>query len=211
MARPQTPEEKLEACINMLLQKEFPYTHTSDVNDAAASGAAHVAEKIVARKRARKEGVRPLNFLDLPPEIRDQIYELAVKYCDSLTKDVIRLKPKRGKVDLDRCPALQPGITSVTPASNLNDFCVVGSYCDNASIENGDAQVCQWLDRIGEQNAQMLQSFRIFWYCPVSRSSVREFERIKAASKLAMVAKVTTCKTTQSFEQGYKWTSGDFD
>ncbi|KAK5705569.1 hypothetical protein LTR97_002688 [Elasticomyces elasticus] len=216
MARQRTLEEKLEACINTLLQKELPYTHIFDINDAAAWGAAQAAERSVARRRARKYGVRPLHFLELPPEIRDQIYELVVKYRDCRTKDMIRLEPKSAWVSLYKRPALhpatQPAITVVSRQLRgetlpmfygINEFCMIGSDADNSNMKS--AQVCQWLGGIGVQNAQMIRSFQIFWYGSGTYGLLERVEQLQASSALAMVAKVTTCKTTRSLEQWGKW------
>ncbi|KAK5687713.1 hypothetical protein LTS10_001853 [Elasticomyces elasticus] len=182
--------------------ERVPSTHFSDINDAAALGAAQAAE----RRKARIYGVRPLHFLELPPEIRDQIYELAVKCRDCLTKDMIRLEAKSAWAGLPRNPALQPAITKVSRQLRgetlpmfygINEFCVIGNDADNGKIQSGDAQVCKWLNGIGVQNAQMIRSFQMFWYGSGTYGLVERVEQLKATSALAMVAKVTTCNYTK--------------
>ncbi|KAK3657579.1 hypothetical protein LTR56_002354 [Elasticomyces elasticus] len=168
----QTLEQKLQKCINDLLRKEFPYTHASDINGAAASGAAGIASDILARKRTRKDGVRPLEFLDLPPEIRNLVYEYTVKQHDQCRGDNIVLWAGSKGLALDAHAAAQPAITRVSwqlrhdtlsMFYGLNKFAVLANYSHAAAIADGSSQACRWLRCIGAEKARMIKNFTVLW------------------------------------------------
>ncbi|KAK5705564.1 hypothetical protein LTR97_002683 [Elasticomyces elasticus] len=200
----QTLEEKIEACISTLLRKEFPYTHTSDINGAAALGAVQVANDILARKNARRTGVRPLQLLELPAEIRNRIYEYAVKLYDTQRKDIIRMGAGKSMY-FDSNPAAQPAITRVSRQLrkdtlsmfyNVNDFAVQALPINAADIRDGSSQVCRWLRCIGAEKAHMIKNFTVYWYdgAPFGTASAARINQLMVGSELATLAPVAKVK-----------------
>ncbi|KAK4892304.1 hypothetical protein LTR27_009138 [Elasticomyces elasticus] len=210
MARQQSLEEKLEACINALLQKEFPYTHTSDINEAAAFGALNTAAKIVSRKKSRKEGVRPPKFLDLPPEIRDQIYACALKYRERRLKG----RPNEFTIQLDEAygplkrsypkgqfhPVTQPSLTRVSRqlrTETLSMYYSINSFelrLDDASVKVKKVeqmQALKWLAAIGASNAQLIKDITIIYsYDQIPKIEMSRLMKETALSTVAAVAVV---------------------
>ncbi|KAK5732229.1 hypothetical protein LTR17_010675 [Elasticomyces elasticus] len=198
MAPQQTLEEKLEACINALLQKEFPYTHTSDINEVASSTARTAARQIVAKKAARKDGVRALKLLDLPNELLDRIYEYAVTYHCSFDKDDTTIAFRSFCSNFsDEHPAKQPAITKVSRQVReatlgmfykLNQFYIRLTTLDEVKVMDGTFQACQWLESIGAQNVESIKNITI-QYCPFCPGRTLIMDMMKN-SKLKSVVKV---------------------
>ncbi|KAK5732233.1 hypothetical protein LTR17_010679 [Elasticomyces elasticus] len=209
----QTLEEKIEACISALLRKEFPYTHTSDINGAAALGAVQVATDIVARKRARNTGVRPLQFLELPREIRNLIYEYAVKFYGRQGRDTIRLGASSSKLLCsDILSAVQPAITRVSRQLrkdtlpmfyNVNNFAVKTLDRHAPAIRDGSSQVCRWLRCIGAEKARMIKNFTVCWYdnAAFGTTSAARINQLIVGSELAILAQVAKVKGARNLQE----------
>ncbi|KAK3674543.1 hypothetical protein LTR78_005629 [Recurvomyces mirabilis] len=166
MAKAQTFEDKLQTCIAGSLREEYPYTHTSTINNAS-SLAAGAAERAVLweKRQIERQGVRPLDFMDLPPELRSRIYEMVLRF-DHFGDRVIQfdqtpmfwfeIKPGY------RHPACQPAITRVSRLlreETLKMFYSINTFSISlpeafATLEAGrKPEFEQWLEGIGETNA----------------------------------------------------------
>ncbi|KAK4892302.1 hypothetical protein LTR27_009136 [Elasticomyces elasticus] len=175
MTKKPTFEERLQACIITMLREEYPYTHTSDINNVATDAAKRAANDIVQRKKARKEGVRPLQFMELPAEIRSLIFEYAVSYeawpCYDIT--TIHLQGMRCTDSRYGTPAAQPPITRVSRQvreetlamfNGVNHFLI--ELCPHKTAQGHvvAASGKSWLDAIGEKNVKMIKKVTIqYW------------------------------------------------
>ncbi|KAK3652162.1 hypothetical protein LTR56_005293 [Elasticomyces elasticus] len=80
--KPETIEDRLEKCIRSLLHEEYPYTKSSMINEVASICAPYTVARILREKRRDHTGCRDIQFLDLPSELRNMIYELTVTTAD---------------------------------------------------------------------------------------------------------------------------------
>ncbi|KAK3657574.1 hypothetical protein LTR56_002349 [Elasticomyces elasticus] len=165
-------------------------------------------------KRRRKEGVRPLKFMDLPPEIRDQIYEYALKCRTS--NWVFRGQQNEGKIQLNASkgalksfsledqhhPATQPSLTRVSRqlrAETLAMYYGINSF--ELRLDQGDdiphvkahnveqMQALKWLAAIGPSNAQLIKNIKILYaYESISQLEMDRLMNTKPLSTVAAVA-----------------------
>ncbi|KAK5705570.1 hypothetical protein LTR97_002689 [Elasticomyces elasticus] len=189
------------------------FTHTSDIVKVATQGAFTIAGGIiestpvqrliyVKRKRNRKEGVRPLQLMDLPPEIRNRIFEHVVSshnVCsDASTTIDLQGLWRRGAPY--KYAAAQPAITRVSRQLrkdtlemfyNVNQFVIelTGLYTwDLASV--GDCKASQWLEAVGRQHAAAMKNITVK-YCPYElRSLNTTIDRVMADTSFRYVAGV---------------------
>ncbi|KAK3657573.1 hypothetical protein LTR56_002348 [Elasticomyces elasticus] len=211
MATKQSFEERLQACINTMLREEYPFTHTSDIVEVASRGASTIADEIISkfgaaanifrRKRSRKEGVRPLQLMDLPAEIQNRIFEYAVS-CFTQYKDkaTIELQAIHSCGGLYNWTAAQPAITRVSRQvradslamfHSINHFVVEIIDWTAWKLTNiGDHRASQWLEAIGPQNATAIKTITIR-YCPDTLQKLgTSIDRIMTVTPFRFVATV---------------------
>ncbi|KAK5687711.1 hypothetical protein LTS10_001851 [Elasticomyces elasticus] len=189
-------EERLQACINDMLRAEYPYTHTSDINAVATDAARRAAFGIVQRKNARKEGVRPLKFLELPAEIRNVIYEHTVKVQSKIFGDSITV----GNMSMTCDCARQPPITRVSRQVreetlamfySINHF-VIQADCIFVMMDPASLwRIAKaWLGAIGQEHAESIKDITIEYFRTVLVKRGTSIEREMAETSLRFVAKV---------------------
>ncbi|KAK4892307.1 hypothetical protein LTR27_009141 [Elasticomyces elasticus] len=172
----QTLEEKIEACISALLRKEFPYTHTPDINEAAALGAVQAANDIVARDttyQGASSGKR--TCLDSYPAAQPAI----TRVSRQLREDTLPM------------------------FYDVNNLAIKAIGTNAADIRDGSSQVCRWLRCIGAENAHMIKSFTVCWYDgrPFSTTSAATINQMIAVSELAILAPVVKVKGARDSEE----------
>ncbi|KAK5732228.1 hypothetical protein LTR17_010674 [Elasticomyces elasticus] len=172
MATKQSFEQKLQACINTMLREEYPFTHTSDIVKVATRGASIIAGDIIKRKRGRKEGVRPLQLMDLPAELRNRIFEYTVS-CRTGCKGraTIELQGLYSGGKPYKWAAAQPAVTRVSRQLRketlemfygVNHFIVELTRLETFEVETiGDHKASQWLEGIGPQHAAFMKAISI--------------------------------------------------
>ncbi|KAK5721187.1 hypothetical protein LTR17_014828 [Elasticomyces elasticus] len=186
-------EDKLQACINTLLREEYPFTYPSIINNVAYETAALAASMIVQRKKACKQGVRLLQFMDLPPELRNRIHEYTVQSherCWEETTDIHIC------YDFQIFAALQPAITKVSRQlrrETLAMFYATNSFVVELDRLNTDEQTTgkfpaiSWLGTIGAVNRAHIKNFTIR-YIP---GSLRvPLEQLLSETDLSLVADI---------------------
>ncbi|KAK5712106.1 hypothetical protein LTR15_012175 [Elasticomyces elasticus] len=188
-------EARLEACVSAMLREEYPFTHNTIINDVARVTASYSASEIVARKKACKKGVRPLQFMELPAEIRNRIHEYTVSYCneyhfDSSTKDDEIAFTKWS----DGHAALQPPITKVSRQLRsetlemfyaTNRFVLALGHISRIELVQGNFRARKWLRAVGTVNAAYMKDFTIRYK---SRQLPVSIEEVLAKTGLSLVA-----------------------
>jgi hypothetical protein len=129
-------------------------------------------------KAQMKQGVRPLDFMDLPAEIRTTIYEMTFAAMPA------HIHNKR--------PSRPPGITRASRTLRQESlalfyahtmfFTKIDEYSEPTTGSGGAVEfnfeaVRAWLSAIGEGNAALVQSFKV--YTP----STGGIEEVKAAMR----------------------------
>ncbi|KAK3626786.1 hypothetical protein LTR56_019604 [Elasticomyces elasticus] len=172
MAAKQSFEEKLQACINTMLRTEYPFTHTSDIVEIAGTGAKVVADGIIAKKRNRKEGVRPLQLMDLPPEIRNRIFEYAVGcFARDKGRATINLQGIYSGGSYYKWAAAQPAVTRVSRQLRketlemfyeFNRFVIELTHVETCLLTKvREHRAGQWLETIRPQHATAIKAITI--------------------------------------------------
>ncbi|KAK3657572.1 hypothetical protein LTR56_002347 [Elasticomyces elasticus] len=197
MPSKQAVEERLQACINTILREEYPNTHTSDINAVATDAAMRASNGIVKKKKARKGGVRPLQFLELPAEIRNCIYEFALKFRNEHTEDSIKMG---GLLSNDHKDARQPAITMISRQVRedtlamyygINRFVV---ELRQSLLETGVGKMAfkanAWLGAIGERHGEKIKDITIAYRRRDLSALGTSIEREMAETNLRFVAKV---------------------
>ncbi|KAK5712114.1 hypothetical protein LTR15_012183 [Elasticomyces elasticus] len=179
-----------------MLRAEYPYTHTSDINAVATDAARRAAFGIMQRKNARKDGVRPLKFLELPAEIRNRIYTDTVKLQSKIFGDSITI----GSMSISSNCARQPPITRVSRQvrkETLAMFYSINHFVIQADTIFGlmDAESLwrianAWLGAIGQQHAKSIKDITIQYFRTVLARRGTSIEREMAETNLRFVAKV---------------------
>ncbi|KAK5687719.1 hypothetical protein LTS10_001859 [Elasticomyces elasticus] len=164
-------EARLEACVSAMLREEYPCTHNTIINDVARVTASYGASEIVARKKACKKGVRPLQFMELPAEIRNRIHEYTVSHYQKWT-----LAPGVQDDEIgftgwsDGHAAVQPAITKVSRqlrGETLQMFYATNRFVldleDIADVElvQGTFSAIKWLMAIGTVNAAHIKDLKL--------------------------------------------------
>ncbi|KAK3657580.1 hypothetical protein LTR56_002355 [Elasticomyces elasticus] len=196
MAPKPSFEDRLEACINTMLREEYPFTHTSVINGVASETAESVARKIIKRKKACKGGVRPLQFMDLPSELRNRIHEYTVSYYNKRGSAASSVKDDEIVFAqyLKTCVAMQPPITRVSRQLRsetlemfyaMNRFVLYLEHRPVMDLVQGNFQASKWLRAIGSVNATHIKHFTIR-YNP--RMLPIPMEEIFAKTGLSLVA-----------------------
>ncbi|KAK3657571.1 hypothetical protein LTR56_002346 [Elasticomyces elasticus] len=201
MTKKPTFEERLQACIITMLREEYPYTHTSDINKVATDAAKYAANDTVQRKNARKEGVRPLQLMELPAEIRSLIFEYAVSYeawpDNRIT--TIHLQGMHFKDSRYGFPAVQPPITRVSRQVReetlalfygLNHFHIELYPHKTAQGHMVAANGKSWLDAIGEKNVKTIKEVTIQYWPAILKARNVSVEREMTDTNLRFVAGV---------------------
>ncbi|KAK5705563.1 hypothetical protein LTR97_002682 [Elasticomyces elasticus] len=188
-------EDRLEACINTMLREEYPFTHTSIINGVASETAGSAARKIIKRKKACKQGVRPLQFMDLPPELRNRIHEYAVRYYDQwMTDSGTRNHEILTAKWSESYAAMQPAITKVSRQLRsetlemfyaTNQFVITLDYITSIEVDEGTFKASKWLRAIGTVNATHIKDCTILF---TPRYLCVPIEEILAKTDLSLVA-----------------------
>ncbi|KAK5687712.1 hypothetical protein LTS10_001852 [Elasticomyces elasticus] len=201
MATKQSFEERLQACINTMLREEYPFTHTSDIVAVASRGASTIADEIIEKKRGRKEGVRPLQLMDLPSEIRNRIFDSAVSNMRRKNdKATIDFHTGSSYGDFYRWAAAQPAITRVSRQlrkETLEMFYDVNHFVvkltdwttwKHTSVE--DHKASQWLGAIGPQHAASIKAIILTYSQHRLQQLGTSIDRIMADTSFRYVAAV---------------------
>ncbi|KAK4944693.1 hypothetical protein LTR10_015863 [Elasticomyces elasticus] len=183
-----------------MLREEYPFPHTSDIVEVASRGASANADEIIEKKRGRKEGVRPLQLMDLPPEIRNRIFEYAVSSYSvcSYARTTTDLQGLWCIGELYRYAAVQPAITRASRQLrketlemfyDANHFVVELIGWNSWKLTNiGDHRVSQWLEAIRPQNATAIKMITIR-YCPDTLQKLgTSIDRVMAETSFRFVA-----------------------
>ena len=152
------------------------------------------------RKRQQNNGVRAIGFLELPAELREQIYELIV--VEPSGKDLY-VGARHWYVWLDHSivgqidTAKQPPITRVCrqlrrealPLFYAHDTFTTMLEIDEPWAINTKS-TNSWLEAIGPHNARAMKSFtiRCSWWRTRERMSEARLHRILSENGLSMVA-----------------------
>ncbi|KAK4892303.1 hypothetical protein LTR27_009137 [Elasticomyces elasticus] len=202
MATKQSFEERLQACINTMLREEYPFTHTSDIVEVASRGASTIADEIIEKKRGRKEGVRPLQLMDLPAEIRNRIFELAVSSHNvcSEARTTIDLQGLRCRGDVYKYAAAQPAITRVSRQLrkdtlemfyNVNQLVIELTELYTWRLASvGDHKASRWLEAVGPQQAAFIKAITIKYSLHALRQLGTSIDRVMVETSFRFVAAV---------------------
>ncbi|KAK4548832.1 hypothetical protein LTR36_008605 [Oleoguttula mirabilis] len=186
MPGPQSFESKLEACITALLREEYPFTQTSIINQAASSGAEKTVGEIVYLKNVMaKPGVRALDFLDLPAEIRNKICEYAVVVDDALTR-----QPAITMI----CRRLRKDTLPMFYALHHVEIRIYDFAASGKSRFDHLEDINDWLISIGRRNAEHIRSFTVSYQPFMLDRSGTTIDAIMAQDGLALVAGVANWK-----------------
>ncbi|KAK5137950.1 hypothetical protein LTR08_005746 [Meristemomyces frigidus] len=176
MATSNAFNEKVEAILANLLREEYPHMRTSSVNHIASGGAQSMAWTAENRFREDCANIRKLDFLDLPRELRDRVYEFAVapdKDAVTINLDYWQCGDLEIDVFMDKGP-LQPPITKVCRQLRcealplyyeLNEFAVslevLNAFGTKVPVD-GPAVVARWLKAIGPENIKHICKLVVF-------------------------------------------------
>ncbi|KAK4944700.1 hypothetical protein LTR10_015870 [Elasticomyces elasticus] len=194
-------EDKLQACINTLLREEYPFTYPSIISKIASETATSAASMVVQRKKACKRGVRLLQFMDLPPELRNRIHEYTVSYYDTLNLPEL----PAAAINLVYELPLQPMITRVSRQlrkETLSMFYATNRFFLNLDqvpdreLMAGTFIASKWLRAIGATNAEHIKFFRIRYDPRLLRISM---DTLLAESGLSLVAGMANFEPNSRF------------
>ncbi|KAK5732234.1 hypothetical protein LTR17_010680 [Elasticomyces elasticus] len=191
-------EDRLEALINTALRKEYPFTHTSIINGVASETAVSAASKIIARKKACKQGVRPLQFMDLPPELRNRIHEYTVGYYEKLNLPQLPAAVTNLVYELP----LQPMITRVSRQMRketlsmfyaTNHFFLNLDHVPDRELMAGTFIASTWLRAIGAANVEHIKNFTVRYDPGVLPMSIDNMMAETGLSLVSGIAKIELC------------------
>ncbi|KAK5124522.1 hypothetical protein LTR85_001739 [Meristemomyces frigidus] len=159
MAASQIFENQPEACINASLREEYPFTQSSIINEVASCAANNAATRVIRlKKEDASAGVRALDFLDLPAELRNRIYEHVVVAADSGTIKIWS-SMDAGYNGSHRQPAITMASRQLR-GETLSTFYALNSFVIRLQPRNAWAAIIEfhtnnlnkWLKAIGEHN-----------------------------------------------------------
>ncbi|KAK5687718.1 hypothetical protein LTS10_001858 [Elasticomyces elasticus] len=193
-------EARLDACINSMLRDEYPSTYPSIINEVASETAAIAASKITKRNKACKQGVRPLQYMDLPPELRNRVHQYVVDYYHY--KQSLDKRTQCNEIEFGLChtlEAVQPAITTVSRQLRTetlamfyatNRFVLDCIWMGDAVVEAWILLVGSWLTSIGAVNARHIKYFTIRYDADEMLWSIEEVLAKPGLSLIADIVKL---------------------
>ncbi|KAK3626782.1 hypothetical protein LTR56_019600 [Elasticomyces elasticus] len=193
-------EARLDACINAMLRDEYPSTYPSIIREVASETAASAASNIIKRNKACKQGVRPLQYMDLPPELRNLVHQYVVDYYHYQYSLYKRTQSNEiGFSLVYSFEAVQPAISRVSRQLRTetlamfyatNRFVLDLTWMGVSKVEGWVLLVGSWLTSIGAVNARHIKSFTIRYDPDEMPWSVEEMLAKPGLSLVAGVVKL---------------------